>query len=176
MKYTLKCKNEKCGKEFISYKSNQKNCSRSCRSESGRRVVKCRQCGDFVTKDLYDIKKTKHSFCNSTCKGLFYCKDKSNLYNQGERYLVESTGMSYVWCKDKYRAEHRVLVEAFIGRALVRWGEPILHINGRKSDNNLDNLYVCSSMSEMKKILTSYDAPYPYKSNLNQIKKGIPNE
>lgn len=143
----------------------------ACRSFSGTREITCGNCGKKSRKPISDLyKDSKATFCDIKCKAEYFSGENCPLYNMGERYIVEDTDSVFVWCGDKYRAEHRVLVEGFIGRALVRWGEPILHIDGVNSNNELDNLYVCKSMSEMKKILASYDVPYPYRSNLKEIK------
>tara|TARA_R110000851_G_scaffold26163_2_gene74443 strand:+ start:130 stop:585 length:456 start_codon:yes stop_codon:yes gene_type:complete len=143
-----------------------------CRSYTLTRIVVCDNCGKEKRKPLSDVfAKSKHNFCGIPCKQIFYRGSKSPFYNMGERYVVESTNSVFVWDDGKYRAEHRVLIEKFIGRGLVRWGEPVLHINGINSDNNLSNLYICSSASELGYILKNHDIPYPYKSNLNQLKE-----
>lgn len=171
-RYDHICENKECRKEFFNYKAGTRFCCMTCRSFVLTRIVVCDNCGREKRKPLSDIfEKSKNNFCGMTCKKLFYKGSRSNLYNMGERYLVESTNSVFVWCGNRYRAEHRVLVEQFIGRELIRWGEPILHINGINSDNALENLYVCNSMSEMKSITGSASAPYPYKSNLQQLKE-----
>lgn len=171
-KYKHACDYSECGKVFYTFKSNSKFCSRECRSLAGTREITCSYCGERSRKPISDLyRNSKTTFCNVSCKIDYFKGSRSNLYNMGERYTVESTGSVFVWCGDKYRAEHRVLVEEFIGRDLLNWGEPILHIDGVNSNNKLSNLYVCSSMSEMRKILSSHDAPYPYRSNLKELKE-----
>jgi len=170
-KYNHTCENKECKKQFTNWKIGTRFCCMACRSYTLTKVVVCDNCGKEKRKPLSDIfAKSKHNFCGIPCKRLFFVGSRSPLYNMGEKYIVESTGMTYIWCKDKYRAEHRILTENFIGRKLATCSEPILHINGINSDNKLANLYVCESKSEMAFILKNHDVPYPYKSNLKTLK------
>ncbi len=59
------------------------------------------------------------------------------------------SGYIYIWDKGRQRHnyEHRLVMENYLGRKLYK-GETIHHKNGNKSDNRLENLQLCTSMSD----------------------------
>lgn len=57
--------------------------------------------------------------------------------------------------------EHVGAVESQIGRKLKN-GELVHHINGLSTDNDLDNLFLCSGLSEHQKIHRSLDNLLPW--------------
>jgi hypothetical protein len=58
--------------------------------------------------------------------------------------------------KRKSKLEHREVVEKNIGRALTE-KEVVHHINGKRSDNAIDNLYVCDGYEEHAEIHRGLD-------------------
>jgi len=72
----------------------------------------------------------------------------------------------------KYRAEHRIIAEKYIGRKLAFNSEQVLHLNGLPQDNRPENLYVCDNMSHIMKIFMG-TMPFPPKSNLEELKKRV---
>lgn len=107
-------------------------------------------------------------FCSQGCREEGLAGKNAPSY-KGGRYINQEGSVMLCVSKDYWRAEHRLVVEEEIGRNLRYHNEPILHINGIKTHNNIGNLYVCESYSEMQHILRSYDVPYPVKSNIKEI-------
>lgn len=56
----------------------------------------------------------------------------------------------------RWDKQHILVVESAIGRRL-RPGEEVHHINGRKTDNRLENLQLCASSSEHQTIERSFN-------------------
>lgn len=52
---------------------------------------------------------------------------------------IAADGYARILVGNTYRPEHRVVMEAHLGRQLVK-GESVHHINGRRADNCLENL------------------------------------
>ena len=157
-------------------KKDSKFCCRACyyKSMEKHTIVKCGQCGQSQERPLYRVKKgSKNCFCSKECQYLYQSGENSNLYNEGESFLCNTSGFRYVLKDKRFRVEHRVNVENEIGRRLNYYGEPILHLNGNKEDNRLENLYVCESNSEMVTILNTMNTPYPYNSNVKDLKGRI---
>lgn len=57
---------------------------------------------------------------------------------------VSSRGYIYVKIRGKWRPEHRVVAERILGHKLLSW-EHVHHIDGRKTNNHPDNLFVCTN-------------------------------
>ncbi len=69
--------------------------------------------------------------------------------------------------KNRWRKEHRIIVEKIIGRELKKW-ETIHHINEIKTDNRSENLYYFSNDSQHKSYHGLKNKPI-LKSNLHTI-------
>lgn len=65
--------------------------------------------------------------------------------NQGYVLIKEKDGCAH------WKKEHILVVENNIGRKL-KAQEVVHHINGVRSDNRIENLFLCSSMTEHNKI------------------------
>lgn len=152
-------------------------CSMSCRKMDGRVNYKCDGCGVSFSEWKSEERnpRNKYVFCSSDCKIKNYRGEICSSYKGGRATRLD--GRVYIRSGHrKYRLEHRVVIENYIGRKLKHGSEPVLHINGKNDDNRISNLYICSDMSELATILTSHEAPYPVKSNLDKLKLSVENK
>jgi hypothetical protein len=150
-----------------------KYCSRKCRGLDGYVELQCRHCEEkFMVQSWLLQSAHTGQYCSTKCSGLARSGDKSANYIPSGRVICEVTGCWKIRVSgDVWRHEHRILVERHIGRKLEYQSEPILHINGIKTDNDFSNLYVCLNRSEMMTIIMSSDTPYPVKSNVEDLVK-----
>jgi hypothetical protein len=74
---------------------------------------------------------------------------RGSTYINSSGYVEEYIGAVDNNRKGKYYLQHRLIVEKYLGRVLDK-SELVHHINGDKTDNRLENLYLCQSMSHHK--------------------------
>ena len=106
----------------------------------------CKCCG----KVFYQIpSKTKQGVvcCSYKCAGIM--RSGPNNYNYKRGYQINQWGYKMIYHEGKKVYEHRLVMEKFLGRKLLK-GEEVHHINGDKLDNRIENLEVLS-ISEHKK-------------------------
>lgn len=168
-----------CRKEFYATKDHSrwpKFCSRDCFNKDNAKNVlnfQCAFCGKAGIFYKSDIKYTHH-FCSNECsrRGRLI---ESNLYQSHTGIVHKNDGCVFVATTKKlhgqrvYRAQHRAVVEKYIGRKLSHNGEPIIHLNGLPSDNRPSNLFVCRDRAELKRILVG-TLDFPTKSNLEYLR------
>ena len=91
--------------------------------------------------------------CGNTHYGLGYCKahhrrywrrGSTDLY-QREPRKFKKNGYVALWSNGKQKLEHRMVMEATLGRKLLS-GETVHHKNGIKDDNRPANLELWASM------------------------------
>jgi len=139
--------------------------------------VDCSYCSKSKRISPSRLNLYKNHFCNVKCKQKWQIKNKTmsgdkspmkrkdvieqfigknNSSWKGERY--KSLGYTYILKKDhprvknkekKYVAEHILIMEKYLGRYLNK-NEQIHHINGKKDDNNINNLIVLTIDSHSK--------------------------
>ncbi|MFX0091933.1 MAG: hypothetical protein ACFFBD_09240 [Candidatus Hodarchaeota archaeon] len=157
-------------------------CSETCRTKNYNAVDGyCAYCGKKIKMKRHLIGKNRHFFCSHECH--YKAQDISvGLYPENDgKTIQQTTGFINQATEERrkcndgffrriYKAQHRLVVEKILGRKLKFNSEPILHMNGLQHDNRPENLYVCSTRTEMQLILTGI-SPYPAKSNINNLIK-----
>ena len=113
--------------------------------------VECANCGNLHLNDKTNIKNSALQFCSNECVS------KSRIKKDGLRKRKRGSGTdSHNMIKqsshpfanaDGYIAEHRLVMEQYIGRYL-KPSERVHHINCKKRDNRIENLFLCESNSE----------------------------
>jgi len=141
MRYSIRqCRN--CNRDFAVASHRLTNqprrgqfCSRACKetaqSKRGRVENICEQCGDAYS--VQKARRERRRFCSAACAT--DARRTGQINRDG--YRVSSVG-------GKQRAEHRVVMERHLGRALFA-DETVHHINGDRLDNRLENLELWSS-------------------------------
>lgn len=134
-------------------------------------VLQCEFCGEIrrVRRVKQLLNKESHP-CRS-CSNKINGKRKvgKKPWNAGKRYsikdvertsYIDSFGYVQVWCgrgdgsrgrKDGYRLEHHLAMEDHLGRKLQR-NEIVHHIDGDKRNNSIENLHLCSNVSDHRQI------------------------
>ena len=130
-------------------------------------ILKCEDCGEIrrARRNKQLLEKPEHPCRSCSNKRNGIQKRGKPSWNSGKRYsiapvektsYINSSGYVEVWCgrgegskgrKDGYRLEHHLVMENKIKRPLQK-GEIVHHINGIKTDNRIENLWLFSSVSE----------------------------
>lgn len=97
----------------------------------------CAHCGaDFTTTHK------RQRFCSKVCSGTANARrGNANPNWKGGRFTIATGYVIVNVAPNKWRAEHRVLMERHLGRPLER-REHVHHINGDRGDNRIENLCV----------------------------------
>ena len=139
--------------------------------------------GKFMSEEYCRIQSEAH-------KGIYpsdETRKKLSLSRQGEKHWNWKNGVhqdhqrGYISLsmpdypgsnKSGKIAQHRYVVEQFIGRLLTK-EEVVHHIDGSTRNNSLENLYVCSCKAEHKayEMLEYFGKPVLLISNLKDLRK-----
>jgi len=129
---------------------------------------RCLECGkEIVLNVKRDIERKK--FCSHSCRARYYVKNGTiklttirlrgnpnpprgknhrwwkGGYKNSQGYRFIKIGIH----KGEYEAEHRIVMEKYLGRKLKR-NEIIHHIDGNRLNNKIDNLILCSLREHFK--------------------------
>jgi hypothetical protein len=118
----------------------------------------CEVCGKHVAKYLTPAAQAREEvtnrFCSRKCAGKWRRGKNHPMWTGGRQ--IGKGGYIYVSCPAHpnanakgYVSEHRLKMEAHIGRKLKR-SEVVHHKNGNVADNRLCNLVLCASQAEHK--------------------------
>jgi len=114
----------------------------------------CAECGNPFSCPPSVLKKGKGKFCSQTCAN----RAKGRAMSVTRQF--KQNGYVYVktWdhpfrSKQNLVAEHRLVVEQAIGRYLTP-KEAIHHIDTCKTNNSLDNLFLCKNDAEHRQLRT----------------------
>lgn len=130
-------------------------------------TVKCEGCGVVrtVRRNTHILTKTEHPCraCSNRRSGQLKVGKPS--WNAGKRFEPKKLGSEYVnrfgyvmvyagrenGRKDKYLLKHRMVAAQMLGRPLDEH-ELVHHIDGDKTNNTPENLFVCRDMSHHREI------------------------
>jgi len=151
-----------CDTVFSSRKLDQVYCSNKC-SQSTRSTkieVICNTCGKVTSRRLADILNSKHLYCSKECywkSSKLSTKENSNRWKGG---VWNHDGYIYLRQEDgKYKAEHRIVMEKYLGRFLTNL-EVIHHTDFDRSNNVISNLQI---MTRAEHIEIHREGLYPKK-------------
>lgn len=90
-----------------------------------------------------------------------------------DRGYIERWVPEHPYARDGWVLEHRLVMEDFLDRILEP-DEVVHHVNEKKDDNRIENLWLCSSAehSRIHRIGFRYD--YKAKAKLSRIKRSKP--
>ena len=138
---------EYCGKPFEKTRAGKKYCSTICSAKARKTgsVYKCETCG----ADVYRTPTTKktHVFCRRECRDEWTRTHDGILRNNG---ISNQSGYVFVRQGKKiYRGEHRLIMEAHLGRKL-RSDEIVHHIDHDKTNNDISNLMIVTRAEHIR--------------------------
>ena len=138
-----------CKNIFYTYKSINAVC---CCQQCSRKFLKekwykkrVRNCVICKTPFVPSHPKAKNLYCSHKCSGIGHIKEKINRSG----YVYIHAPFHPFATKQGLVAEHKILIEAKIGRYLKK-GEKVHHINHKPGDNRIENLLLCKDESEHK--------------------------
>ena len=174
-----------CGKKVYACPSREKQgrekfCSQDCanayKTAQNTFLVRCLYCGKELREVNSKLIRVKVGFfCDRQCCKKYLRFRNSPTWKGG--WYLDAGGHYHIRVGEKtykginqgiYKWRSRVQVELELNCVLFRYNG-VLHINEDGSDDRIENLYVCESMSELRKIKGG-TLNYPIKSNMNSFK------
>lgn len=112
-------------------------------------LKKCEFCGVDCLQNRSNAIRSSKAFCSQQCVNASrHSPDGSSKYKRGSAggHVLEKA-LNHPQAKRGFVPQHRLRVEEHIGRFLLQT-EVIHHINCVEDDNRIENLHVCSSISD----------------------------
>lgn len=122
-----------CGEEFgvPKHRADALFCCFECRRLHTIKIKPCAECGEPVQRSPAQYSRNQiNFFCNQKCRSSWMRKQPGKANCRG--YVTRNFG-------GKQSKEHRMVMEAHLGRRLLR-NETVHHINGQRDDNRIENL------------------------------------
>lgn len=141
-------------------------------NKSERPYIPCPNCGVEFLPHSRILSGKPSQFCSRNCQRAYQRGPFSHLWKGGT--WVEKSGQVKASTaprddrKNNQIGLHRLICERIVGRLLHR-SEPVLHINGNKTDNSPGNLFICRTHGECSKRCQGI-LPWPTKSNLAEYR------
>ena len=140
------------GTYSIKIKANKKNAVRTTQWNKYS-ISHCDVCEETCPKRL-DSKPTR-TYCTLKCHGIMQrTMNKRTIYKEGWRVKASYYGyvVKRIW-NDIYKGEwvtqHRYNMEKYLGRKLLKT-EIVHHIDMDKTNNNINNLWLCTHSTHTK--------------------------
>lgn len=116
---------------------------------TGRHHI-CQWCGKAFYRTPSAEKRGENKFCSRRCgwtasKGM----EKTTIPMESKVWRLNRKGYLETTVRRKRIYQHRYLIELHLGRPLEKY-EIVHHLNGNKSDNNLDNLLVLDTKAHSR--------------------------
>lgn len=145
---TVKTKCPTCDKTFLARKHHfdrnrdKAYCCRKCWSNRPKKLytLECIVCGKTRSFTPKQWGTRKGLFCSQVCVGISKTGPNHPMW-KGGIYAKGNTGylMQYDEATRTHQRQHRFLMEKLLKRKLLD-NEVVHHINGKKSDNRIENL------------------------------------
>ena len=135
------------GTYTIKVKSINKNATRPFQYTKYR-ITECSVCGKSCPQRADGYNNYKRPYCTQECHQYMQIyMNKRKAYKDGWRIKKDGYVYKRIW-DDRYKGEwvykHRYVMEQHLGRQLKK-DEFVHHIDCVKTNNNIDNLWLCSA-------------------------------
>lgn len=163
-----------CNKLFTRLASHQGvYCSKECYSQGSRKGERsnCLQCGRefYIPVHRLNRRAGRPGCCSSRCQALYYRGRRNHRFKGGvytHTQLQEAhVRMPREGYSGPYVGLHRIIASCEIDRLLTK-DEFVIRINGDRTDNRVENLFICSNSEHAS--MRAGSLAWPTKSNLHE--------
>lgn len=111
-------------------------------------IVKCLNCGKEKYFQQSNFKFSACKFCSRDCMSIYKVGERSHSWKGGKtldkRGYILLNRPKHPKNHNNYVYEHILVMEKKLGRYLTE-NEEIHHLNGKKDDNRIKNLFLCDN-------------------------------